>query len=151
MARARARARSRPRIFNVAIVFALQFPLGTKGQRLPLALHHPFDNPPCPSLISTKGSTLWTTEQVRHHHSTSHISAILIVTHTGDYSVAAPGEDLQGESSFVDSSGPLFDMYLKMAQVEDEKRVESWKTVASDSLIFVSPNIVVHHMLTRLL
>ncbi len=87
-------------------------------------------------------------EQVRHHHSTSHISPILIVTHTGDYLVAGPGEDLQGES---DGSGPLFDMYLKMAQGEDEKTAANWKAVASDNLTFVSPNIVVHRMLTRLL
>ena len=42
-------------------------------------------------------------------------------------------------------------MSLKMAQVVDEKRTESWKAVASDTLIFVSPNTVSHHTLTRLL
>ncbi len=88
---------------------------------------------------------------MRRHHSTSNISAILIVIHTGDFSVAATGEDLQGESSYAGGYRSLFDMYLEMTQVRDGERAENWKAVASDTLIFVSPNIVVHHMLTRLL
>ncbi len=68
------------------------------------------------------------------------MSAILIVTHTGGHSVAVPGEESQGESS----SRPLFDIYVKTARVEDETTAESWRAVASDALIFVSPNIVFH-------
>ncbi len=92
-----------------------------------------------------------TGKQVRHHYSISHVSANLIVAHAGDYLAATLREELQGDSGFVDGSGPLFGRYLKMAQVEDEKTAENWKAVASDNLTFVSPYIVVHHMLTRLL
>ncbi|KAH8991157.1 hypothetical protein EDB83DRAFT_2683346 [Lactarius deliciosus] len=52
---------------------------------------------------------------------------------TGDYS---PEEKLQGESSSVGGLGSLFDMYLKMAQVEDEKLVQNWNAVVNGSLTF---------------
>ena len=43
----------------------------------------------------------------------------------------------QAESSFVDSSGPIFSMYLEMAEEEDRKLAESWKADAEGILIFV--------------
>jgi len=44
----------------------------------------------------------------------------------------------QGESGFADSSGPLFSMYLQLAEDEDKKMTESWKGDADGILIFVS-------------
>jgi len=44
----------------------------------------------------------------------------------------------QGESGFVDGSGPLFSMYLQLASEEDKKMTESWKGDADGILIFVS-------------
>ena len=43
----------------------------------------------------------------------------------------------EGQSDFVDGSGPIFSMYLKMAEKEDEKMVESWKADADGILVFV--------------
>ncbi|KAI9449541.1 hypothetical protein BJY52DRAFT_1155792, partial [Lactarius psammicola] len=56
-----------------------------------------------------------------------------------DGKVAAPREEeeeSQGGSSSADGFGPFSDMYLKMAQAEDKKRVKDWKAVADDSLTF---------------
>ena len=100
---------------------------------------------------SRKEEHVGTSESQLFHLS---ISAILIVTiNIRDYSVAAPGDKLQGEFNSVDGYGSLdpFGMYLKKAQEEDRKRTESWKAVASDTLIFVSRNTVIHHTLTQLL
>jgi len=44
-----------------------------------------------------------------------------------------------GEANFVDGSGPLFTMYLELAEEEDKKRAESWKADADEILVFVSP------------
>jgi hypothetical protein len=41
------------------------------------------------------------------------------------------------ESGFIDSSGPIFSMYLGMAEEEDEKMAESWKADAEGILVFV--------------
>ena len=43
----------------------------------------------------------------------------------------------------VDGSGPLFSLYLGMAEEEDRKMAESWKADADGILVFVSPHIVV--------
>ena len=40
-------------------------------------------------------------------------------------------------SNFVDSSGPIFSMYLQMAEDEDKKMAEGWKADADGILIFV--------------
>ena len=50
---------------------------------------------------------------------------------------SAPNQTSQGESGFVDSSGPIFSMYLDMAEEEDKKMAESWKADADGILIFV--------------
>ena len=42
------------------------------------------------------------------------------------------------EPNFGDSPGPLFSIYYKAAEEEDEKMVESWQKDAKDILIFVS-------------
>ncbi|KAI0296135.1 hypothetical protein B0F90DRAFT_1747545, partial [Multifurca ochricompacta] len=43
-----------------------------------------------------------------------------------------------GESTFADSSGPTFTMYLNLANEQDEKAAESWKADADGILVFVS-------------
>ena len=54
-------------------------------------------------------------------------------------SQSAPKPSLQAESIFGDSSGPLFSMYSKAAEEEDNKMVERWQKDADGILIFVSP------------
>src|SRR6267154_3369649 len=44
----------------------------------------------------------------------------------------------QGESNFGDGSGPLFSMYSKAAEDEDNKMVERWQKDAEGLIIFVS-------------
>ena len=48
-------------------------------------------------------------------------------------------QPLQGESNFGDSSGPLFSVYSKAAEDEDNKMVERWQKDADGILFFVSP------------
>ena len=43
----------------------------------------------------------------------------------------------EGQSDFVDGSGPIFSMYLEMAEEEDKKMAESWKADAEGILVFV--------------
>jgi len=43
----------------------------------------------------------------------------------------------QQESNFGDGSGPLFSMYIEMAEEEDKKMAESWKADADGILVFV--------------
>jgi hypothetical protein len=50
-------------------------------------------------------------------------------------------QPLQGESNFGDSSGPLFSIYSKAAEDEDNKMVERWQKDADGILIFVSSRV----------
>ena len=50
-----------------------------------------------------------------------------------------PWRPSQGESTFGDSSGPLFSMYYKAAKEEDNKMAERWQKDADGILFFVSP------------
>ena len=50
---------------------------------------------------------------------------------------SAPYHAPQGEPGFVDSSGPIFSMYMEMAEEEDKKMAESWQADADGILIFV--------------
>jgi hypothetical protein len=43
----------------------------------------------------------------------------------------------EGQSDFVDGSGPIFSMYMEMAEEEDKKLAESWKADAEGILVFV--------------
>jgi hypothetical protein len=47
----------------------------------------------------------------------------------------------QASSNFSDSSGPLFNLYVKMAEEEDNKIADRWQKDADGILIFVSPHI----------
>ena len=51
-------------------------------------------------------------------------------------------QPLPGESNFGDSSGPLFSIYSKAAEEEDNKMVERWQKDADGILIFVSSHIL---------
>jgi hypothetical protein len=51
--------------------------------------------------------------------------------------IPAHDQGSRGESGFVDSSGPIFSMYLGMAEEEDNKMAESWKADAEGILVFV--------------
>ena len=44
---------------------------------------------------------------------------------------------------FVDSSGPIFAMYMEMAEEEDKKLAESWKADAEGILVFVRHYLLV--------
>jgi hypothetical protein len=50
-------------------------------------------------------------------------------------------QPLPGESDFLDSSGKLFSMYLKIVEAEDNKMAERWQKDADVILIFVSPRV----------
>jgi len=49
-----------------------------------------------------------------------------------------PPQPPRGASSFGDSSGPLFSIYSKAAEEEDNKMVEHWQKDADGILFFVS-------------
>jgi hypothetical protein len=62
----------------------------------------------------------------------------------GDQTQSAPNQPPQGDSSFGDSSGPLFTIYSKAAEEEDNKMVERWQKDADGILIFVSLCVSIH-------
>ena len=43
------------------------------------------------------------------------------------------------EHTFQDSSEPLFSMFLKIGEEEDNKMVERWQKDAEENFLFVSP------------
>ena len=55
----------------------------------------------------------------------------------------AQNQTWRGGSDFVDSSGPIFSMYMEMAEEEDKKLAESWKADAEGILVFVRRNLLV--------
>jgi hypothetical protein len=55
-----------------------------------------------------------------------------------DQSQAVPTQPPQGESNFGDSSVPLFSLYSKIAEEEDNKLTDRWQKDADVILIFVS-------------
>ena len=57
----------------------------------------------------------------------------------GDRTQSTPNQQSQGESTFGDSSGPLFSIYYKAAKEEDNKMAERWQKDADGILFFVSP------------
>jgi len=55
----------------------------------------------------------------------------------------------QGESNSGDSSGPLFTMYSKIAEEEDDKMVGRWQKDAEGIIIFVRPDFCFQTSNTR--
>lgn len=51
---------------------------------------------------------------------------------------------LQGGSNYGDGSSPLFSMYSKIAEEEDNKMAGRWQSDAKGILIFVSPHVGIH-------
>lgn len=72
-------------------------------------------------------------------HSTATTQAIYVAGNHTYPQQSSQENKPHGESNFVDGSGPLFSMYLELAEEEDKKRVESWKADADGILVFVSP------------
>jgi hypothetical protein len=66
---------------------------------------------------------------------------ITVVDDPRNHPMTSSNQPLQGESIFGDSSGPLFSIYSKAAEEEDNKMVERWQKDADGILIFVSPYI----------
>ena len=58
-------------------------------------------------------------------------------TLAADVGPSAQNQESKGISDHVDSSGPIFSLYLEMASEEDKKMAESWKDDADGILIFV--------------
>jgi hypothetical protein len=67
-----------------------------------------------------------------------------IVDGRRDHPTTTPNHPLQGESNFGDSSGPLFSIYSKAADEEDNKMVERWQKDADGILFFVSPLFAIY-------
>jgi hypothetical protein len=57
--------------------------------------------------------------------------------------------DTGTQERFVDSSGPIFSMYLEMAEEEDKKMAESWKADADGILVFVRLYLLVPVLYTN--
>ena len=51
----------------------------------------------------------------------------------------------QGETNFGDSSGPLFTMYSKIGEGEDNQTAERWQKDADGIVIFVCPEVAFLH------
>jgi hypothetical protein len=64
---------------------------------------------------------------------------LCIVDDPRNHPTTTSNQPLQVESNFGDSSGPLFSIYSKVAEEEDNKMVERWQKDADGILIFVSP------------
>jgi hypothetical protein len=47
----------------------------------------------------------------------------------------------QGQADFTDGAGPLFHMYAKMTEGEDDKLAKRWQKDADGIVIFVSPHL----------
>ena len=61
-----------------------------------------------------------------------------------DHPRSTQNQPLQGESNFGDSSGPLFSIYSKAVEEEDDKMVDRWQKDADGILIFVSSRVGIH-------
>ena len=108
-----------PISFTIDLLFSFQCPklsISPRQMSAPMKVHHPlysqFSTTAIAPIGDKIGDRLWLPR-------------------------SAPNEESQGESSFVDSSGPIFSMYMEMADDEDKKLAESWQADADGILIFV--------------
>ena len=71
------------------------------------------------------------------------INAGVISGEAGHHNVpqSAQNQTSQEHTNFSDGSGPLFNMYVKMAEEEDDRIADRWQKDADGILIFVSPPI----------
>jgi len=88
--------------------------------------------------VIRRGTWTTITDKLNSSHSRRfyHIDAAY---HAHSEKLPQDGPDL------VDGSGPLFSLYLGMAEEEDRKMAESWKADADGILVFVSPHVVFHN------
>lgn len=85
--------------------------------------------------ISSRGmAQVWRIRRL-HVHLLSHTYS---VDGHRDQSQAVPTQPPQGESNYGDSSVPLFSLYSKIAEEEDNKLTDRWQKDADGILIFVS-------------
>jgi hypothetical protein len=87
----------------------------------------------------------WVADQARRRRfdPSPLISQLCIVDDRRDHPTTTSNQSLQGESNFGDSSGPLFSIYSKAAEDEDNKMVERWQKDADGILIFVSTRVCI--------
>ena len=64
-----------------------------------------------------------------------------------DHSQSTPNQPPQVDLNFGDSSEPLFSMYTKTSEEEDNKMVETWQKDADGIVIFVRSCIGIHIVL----
>jgi hypothetical protein len=72
--------------------------------------------------------------------------SIIDINHNHSQSIR--DQPLQVESNFGDSSEPIFSMYTKAAEEEDNKMVERWQKDADGILIFVSSYLGIRTVLS---
>ena len=70
-------------------------------------------------------------------------SQLCTVDDPRDHPTVTTNQPLQAESNFGDSSGPLFSIYSKATDEEDNKMVERWQKDADGILIFVSSHVAI--------
>jgi hypothetical protein len=106
-------------------------------------------------LISSMSQTAHRTIEVENNPGMCHpwvrhlADSIMSVTDgRPDHPQSTPNPPSQGESNFGDSSGPFFSIYSKTAEEEDNKMVERWQKDADGILIFVSPCVANHTVLS---
>ena len=81
------------------------------------------------------------TRCVTHRFKLSPLSQPCVADDRPDNPVLTSIQPFQGESSFGDSSGPLFSIYSRAAEEEDNRMDMRWQRDADGILIFVSPHV----------
>ena len=99
--------------------------------------------PRCPSpfkkLLTWPKFRVWRPGQVPIlPYATMEAPSAFLTLHPGDPPQLGQNNPPQGDSGFVDGSGPLFSMYFKLAGEEDKKLSENWTGDADGILVFVS-------------
>jgi hypothetical protein len=90
----------------------------------------------------SRGRRTGRTRRVTHRFDLSPlISQLCIVDDRRDHPMTTSKQPWQGKSNFRDSSGPLFSIYCKAAEDEDNKMVDRWQKDADGILFFVSPRV----------
>jgi len=91
-------------------------------------------------------------EQIRYGISVSAVYPLSHIYSVGghrDQSQPVPTQPAQGESNFGDSSVPLFSLYSKISEEEDNKLTDRWQKDADGILIFVSVHVTIS-VITRM-
>ena len=94
----------------------------------------------CPKLLLRVSTSVLAPTQVPHPHDLFSLfsTATLILGDDCQYPpLSAQNQRWRRGFDFVDSSGPIFSMYMEMAEEEDKKMAESWKADAEGILVFV--------------